>query len=113
MPPGERLTRRQALTRGGIALLGLASGGTGVRLAAARASRNSPAGPEPGKGGPAAEPAAGPPTTSAPAGGATVPGVRPRRRRSLTRATPLHRPRRTCWAGWLIPTSRMWPGVGQ
>src|SRR6266511_4349895 len=55
MPPRDRLTRRQALTRGGLALLGMASGATGVRLAAAGdASRKSPVGPEPWHGGPAA-----------------------------------------------------------
>src|SRR6266704_1887403 len=68
MPPGDRLTRRQALTRGGLALLGMASGATGVRLAAAGdASRKSPVRPEPGHGGPAAEPVAGPPITTPPA----------------------------------------------
>src|SRR6266508_3634586 len=73
MPPRDRLTRRQALTRGGLALLGMASGATGVRLAAAGdASRKSPVGPEPGHGGPAAEPVAGPPITTPPATGARL-----------------------------------------
>jgi len=58
------------LTRGGIALLGLASGGTGVRLAAAGgAPGKSPVGPEPGTSGPAAEPAAGPPNPTPPTAG--------------------------------------------
>lgn len=70
MPRGHRLTRRQVLTRGGIALLGLASGGTGVRLAAAGgAPGKSPVGPEPGTSGPAAEPAAGPPNPTPPTAG--------------------------------------------
>src|SRR6266545_1332228 len=73
MPPRDRLTRRQALTRGGLALLGMASGASGVRLAAAGdASRKSPVGPEPGHGGPAAEPVAGPPITTPPATGARL-----------------------------------------
>lgn len=70
MSRADRLTRRQALTRGGLALLGMASGVTGVRLAeAGGASRKSPVGPEPGHGGPAAEPVAGPPTTAPPSRG--------------------------------------------
>jgi multicopper oxidase len=72
MRRGDRLTRRQLLARGGIALLGLAGGCTGARLAAGGLSGKSlsvkspfiesPAGPEPGHSGPAAEPAAGPRT---------------------------------------------------
>jgi multicopper oxidase len=73
MPRGDRLTRRQLLTRGGIALLGLATGGTGVRLAAGGSGR-SPAGPAPGRGGPAAEPVAGPPIAGATP--AATPGTR-------------------------------------
>jgi multicopper oxidase len=69
MRRGDRLTRRQVLTRGGIALLGLATGGTGARLVAAGGtSGKSPADPVPGRGGPATEPVAGPPTVRAPAG---------------------------------------------
>jgi FtsP/CotA-like multicopper oxidase with cupredoxin domain len=58
------MTRRQVLTRCGISLLGLAGGWTGARLVAASRDRASPAGPEPGRGGPATEPVAGPPSSS-------------------------------------------------
>jgi hypothetical protein len=64
LPGRGRMTRRELLNRGGIALLGLAGGATGARLAAARRGRASPAGPEPGRGGPATEPVAGPPSSS-------------------------------------------------
>ncbi len=63
MRRGDRLTRRQLLTRGGIAVLGLAGGGTGARVAMAGGLLGkSPAGPEPGHSGPATEPVAGPRT---------------------------------------------------
>jgi putative transposase len=39
-------------------------------------------------------------------------GFRPRRRRSLTKPDTTCRPRRTCWAGCLTQTGRMWPGAG-
>jgi FtsP/CotA-like multicopper oxidase with cupredoxin domain len=64
LPDRGRMTRRQLMTRGGIALLGLAGGGTGARLVAASRDDASPAGPEPGRGGPATEPVAGPPSSS-------------------------------------------------
>lgn len=64
LPDRERMTRRRLLTSGGIALLGLAGGGTGARLVAASRDRASPAGPEPGRGGPATEPVVGPPSSS-------------------------------------------------
>ena len=48
MSRGDRLTRRQVLRRGGIALLGVAGGATGARLAAAGgASSRSPSAPGP------------------------------------------------------------------
>jgi len=79
MSRGDRLTRRQVLRRGGIALLGMAGGATGARLAAAGgASSRSPAGPRPGRGGPAAEPVAGPPTAGPPAAGMAAAGPRTR-----------------------------------
>jgi len=66
MRRADRVTRRQVLSGGGLALLGLAGGCTGARLAATRGpsgvSRASPAGPEPGQSGPATEPVAGPRT---------------------------------------------------
>jgi multicopper oxidase len=64
LPGRGRMTRRQLMTRSGIALLGLAGGGTGARLVAASRDQASPAGPEPGRGGPATEPVAGPPSSS-------------------------------------------------
>jgi FtsP/CotA-like multicopper oxidase with cupredoxin domain len=64
LPDRGRMTRRQLMTRGGIALLGLAGGGTGARLVTAGRDTASPAGPEPGRGGPATEPVAGPPSTA-------------------------------------------------
>src|SRR6266536_2549790 len=79
MSRGDRLTRRQVLRRGGIALLGMAGGATGARLAAAGgASSRSPAGPRPGRGGPAAEPVAGPPTAGPAAAGTAAAGPRTR-----------------------------------
>jgi len=66
MRRADPLTRRQLLTGGGLALLGLAGGCAGVRLAATRGpsgvSRASPARPEPGQSGPATAPVAGPRT---------------------------------------------------